>query len=41
MLSKREKMATENKSRSENAMELSETTQDSDDRIQFIGDIII
>ncbi len=41
MLTKRENMATENKSRSENAMELSETTQDSDDRIQFVCGFII
>jgi hypothetical protein len=41
MLTKREKMATENKSRSENAMELSETTQESDDGIQLIGDFTI
>jgi hypothetical protein len=40
MLTKREKMAVENKSRSEKAMELSETTQDSDDGILFIGDNI-
>ena len=41
MLTKRENMATENKSRSENAMELSETTQYSDDGILFFSDFII
>ena len=41
LLTKREKMATENKSRSENAMELSEKTQDSDDGTLFVSDFII
>ena len=41
MLTKRGNMATENKSRSENAMELSETTQYSDDGILFVSDFII
>jgi hypothetical protein len=41
MLTKRKKMATEKKSRSEKAMELSETSHNSDDGILFAGDFII
>ena len=41
MLTKAEKVATEKKSRSEKAMELSETSNDSDHGILFVSDIII
>ncbi len=38
---KRKNMAREKKSRIENAMELSETTQESDDGTQFVSGFII